>query len=288
MERIIRKAGILIEALPYIRKFRDRFVVVKYGGSAIDDDRIRMGVLEDLVFMSCVGMKPVLVHGGGNRISRKMHERGKKPKFINGSRVTDKETIKIAEEVLLQLNCQIVREIKSLGGAGKGFSGRNGGIIRAARSKLHPELGFVGDITAVRLKSVKNALAKGAVPVISSLGLGKNGEVYNVNADYVSARIACELKAEKLAILTNVRGIMRDENRSETLMATLTVRQAGELMKENVIKAGMIPKVRAAVAALKGGSRKAHIIDARISHSLLLEIFTDRGIGTEIVKKRIS
>ncbi len=285
MEALIKKADVLIEALPYIRRFRNRFMVVKYGGSAIENDQIRLGVLQDLVFMSSVGMLPVLVHGGGPRISQRMREEGVEPKFIKGSRVTDEATIRIVNGVLLELNAQLVREIRKLGGKATGFCGKTGNLIRVRRSREHPELGFVGEITSINRNAVVSAARKGAIPVISSLGVGRDGKIYNVNADYVAARTAAVIRAEKLAILTNVRGIMRDEKEPDTVISTLSPRQAEELLGSGIIAGGMIPKVKAAVAALKGGVKKAHIVDARISHSLLLEIFTDRGIGTEIEVK---
>ncbi|MEK6715690.1 MAG: acetylglutamate kinase [Candidatus Omnitrophota bacterium] len=284
MENIIKKAEILIEALPYIKAFHKKITVIKYGGSILGDDKIRLGVLEDIVFLSYMGIRPVLVHGGGPNISEKMKTSGKKTDFVEGMRVTDAETLKIVEEELVTLNERIVRELKKLGGKVKSLNGKDNNLIQVEKKIAEVDLGFVGDVAGVETSLILKELNRDAICVICPMGKGKDGAVYNINADEVASNVAAALCAEKLVLLTNVKGIMRNPDESDSFMATLTEQEIEALIKDKVIEAGMIPKVKACVLALEKGVKKTHIIDARIPHALLLEIFTDEGIGTEIIK----
>jgi len=288
MQKIIEKAGVLIEALPYIQKFDEKFVVVKYGGSAMVNNSYEESVLRDLVLMEAVGMRPVVVHGGGNAISTRMKELGAQPKFIHGMRVTDTQTINIVDEVLSGINHQIVTTIFKFGGKAIGLSGKNDQLIRAKKhfgtvDGKKVDLGYVGSVEAIRAEFIKEAAYNHGIPVIVPVGVGENGELYNINADTVAGEIAAALKSEKLVLLTDVQGIMADPKNDTTLISTLRKSDVEKLIKKGVIVGGMIPKVRSCLCALEAGVGKTHIIDARILHSLLLEIFTDKGVGTEIV-----
>ncbi len=283
MEDIIKKADVLIEALPYIKAFHKKITVIKYGGSILGDNRIRQGVLEDIVFLSYMGLMPVLVHGGGPNITERMKKSGKATEFIEGMRVTDAETLKVVEEELRKLNRQIVEEIKMLGARATGLSGKDR-IIQVRKKKGKRDLGLVGEIVKINTSAIDEELNAEAIPIISPMGRGLDKKVYNVNADEVAAAIAVSLKAEKLVLLTNVKGIMRNPEDVSSLMSTLNTEEAKRLIKEKVIQEGMIPKVKSCIDVLEGGVKKTHIIDARLPHALLLEIFTDRGIGTEIVR----
>ncbi len=286
MEEIIRKADVLIEALPYIRAFHKKVILIKYGGSILSDDKIRLSVLEDIVFLSFMGLRPILVHGGGPSITESLKQIGKKTEFVNGIRVTDSKTLKIVCSELNKLNEQIVKEMNSLGAEAVGFNVETVDIIRVKKKKLKSkkDLGFVGEIVDIDTKHLKKALNKECVPIISPMGKGKDKKVYNVNADEAASFIARAIGAEKLVLLTNVKGIMRNPEDHNSFIPTLTIKEAQDLISDRIIQEGMIPKIEAATSALEGGVKKAHIIDARLSHALLLEIFTDRGIGTEIVK----
>ena len=287
MEESIKKADVLIEALPYIQNFYEKTVVIKYGGAVLTDTEIRRNVLEDIVFMNYVGMRPVLVHGGGPYISQRLQEIGKETKFVKGFRVTDEETIEIVEEELTKINRDIVREITSLGGSAISLSGKDDHLIEA---KKHAEIdgediGFVGEITKINGDVIQRMITSDIIPVISPLGIGKEGFTYNINADQAAAEIARSLGALKLMLLTNVRGILRDTDKPESLISHLTATEVDEYMNSKIISGGMIPKVKACIRALERGVKKTHIIDGKIPHGLLLEIFTDKGIGTEIVKR---
>lgn len=284
MEKIIEKAGVLLEALPYIKTFRHKVFVVKFGGSILMNDNIRLSILRDIVFLSFVGIRPVLVHGGGPAIDRRMKEHKLQPEFVEGLRVTDKKTIKIVIRALSELNRGMVKEIKDLGANASGLAGCEDNLLKVKKHQSEPDVGYVGDVVSVNSASINRLVHKDTIPVIAPIGIGEKGEPYNVNADEASAHIASSLGAEKLVLLTNVKGVARVPDDEETLISTLNVEEAETLINENVIQVGMIPKVRAAIIALKGEVKKAHIIDGRIDHSLLLEIFTDKGIGTEILK----
>ena len=282
MEEAIKKADILIEALPYIEKFQDKVIVIKYGGSALLDKRKRLRVLEDIIFMSLAGMRPVIIHGGGPFISKKFKQSRIKIKFIDGLRVTKEKEIKVIKDVLTRVNRRIVKEIRMLGGKAQGVSGKK--VIKIRRHRKFKELGFVGDIRFVDSAKIESICSKEIIPVISPLGMGRDGNVYNINADQASAYVARALSAEKLALLTNVDGIYKDPDRETGFLSSLTKSKAHTLIKKGIIGTGMIPKVKACISAIEGGVRKAHIINGSLPHALLLEIFTDEGIGTEVVK----
>jgi acetylglutamate kinase len=285
MEEAIKKADVLIEALPYIKAFRNETFVIKYGGSILSEDTIRKGVLEDIVFLSFMGIKTVLVHGGGPNISDKLRKLGKKSEFIEGMRVTDEETLGVVEEELSELNELIVREIKEIGGSAVGVSGKDHGVIKARKMVARIDLGFVGVVTSIDKEAIDKRFKNSGIVVVSPMGTDEKGVVYNINADDAASNIASFTKAKKFVLLTNVRGVMRNPEDPESLIASLHLGEVSTLIDQNVIQSGMIPKVNACVDALKGGVPKTHIIDARIPHALLLEIFTDQGVGTEIVKE---
>lgn len=284
MEEIIKKADVLIEALPYIRRFRHKTIVIKYGGSAMLNEAGRKGVLEDLIFMYCVGMRPLIVHGGGPFINQHMQKQGRKATFVDGLRVTDEETIRIVEEVLSSVNKMLVDEIRSFGVKARGYNPRKDKLITAKKAPLEVDIGYVGQVVKVSADLIKEQLKAGFIPVIFSLAMGPDRKIYNINADEVSAEIAGALKAEKLVLLTDVKGIMRNVEDESSLIPSLRIDDIETLIKNNVVSSGMIPKVKAGVKAVRVGVKKVHIISARIPHALLLEIFTDKGIGSEIVK----
>jgi acetylglutamate kinase len=284
MEEAIKKAEVLIEALPYIKKFHKKFIVIKYGGSILGEEKIRRGVLEDIVFLNFMGLEPVLVHGGGPNISDRMRQSGKKTDFVDGMRVTDKETLVVVEEELKNLNDIIVKEISELGAKAAGLNGRVNQLIQAEKKKAKIDLGLVGNITGVNTDPILAELKEDRIPVILPMGVGKDKLTYNVNADEAASHIAAALKAEKFVLLTNVKGIMRNPEDQNSFLSTITIKEANGLMENKVVQQGMIPKVKACIDALEGGVKKTHVVDARIPHGLLLEIFTNEGIGTEIVK----
>lgn len=285
MQDIIKKAGVLIEALPYIMKFRGKIVVIKAGGSIMENREVVSGLFQDIIFMSAVGMKPVIIHGGGPRINERMRKAGLVPKFVDGLRITDARTIKIVDETLDETNREIAEHILDLGGKAKALCGKRDKIIKAAKLKHKGrDIGYVGKIVSINTKPIEKAIATDTIPVITPVGLGNDGKAYNINADLAACDIAAALKAEKLVLVTDTKGILRDESDENTLIPTLRKKEAEDLIKRGVIRAGMIPKVRAIVDALNKGVKKTHIIDGKLSHAILLEIFTDRGIGTEIIR----
>ena len=284
MEEFFKKASVLIEAIPYIQEFRRKIFVIKYGGSILDDPKIRHNVLQDIVFLSYVGIRIIIVHGGGPHISARMKEQGLKSEFVNGIRVTDKETLQIVGEELEKLNKQIVKELKALKGDVTGLKGQEN-IIFVKKKKADKDLGFVGTITSVNKEDIEAHLEKGQIAVVSPMGVTVEKQPHNVNADEVASAIANSMKAEKLVLLTDVPGVMRDLKDISTLFSTLTLKEVDELIKSGIIAGGMIPKVSGCVEALKGGGvHKTHIVDARLPHALLLEFFTDQGVGTQIIK----
>lgn len=291
MEKFIEKANVLIEALPYIRNFYGKTFVIKYGGSAQVKDELKESFAQDVVMLNFIGIRPVIVHGGGPKISSFMEKMGKRPEFVHGQRVTDKETMDIVEMVLGGLvNKEIVTLINSHGGRAVGLSGKDGGLIKARKKviKVSPEtggdeiidLGLVGEVEAIEPGILSSLEKEGFIPVISPVGVGPKGETFNINADYVASSVAAALKAEKLILLTDVPGI---KDRNGKVLPTIQKKQIKKLIEEGTISGGMLPKVQACVKALEGGVQKTHIIDGRVSHCLLLEIFTKEGIGTEIV-----
>ena len=270
MNDIIKKAGILIEAIPYIHAFRKKVFVIKYGGSILDNDTIRKVVLEDIVFLSYVGIRTILVHGGGPHISNRMKEAGLKNEFHDGIRVTDKETLNIVSEELEKLNQRIVNEIKELRGDVTGLKGDEN-IIHVKKRKAEKDLGYVGSIQSIDKKALDKHLEKGYITVVTPMGISSEKQPHNINADEVASAIATSMDAEKLVLLTNVQGVMRSPDDPESLISTLTIDEIDNLIKMNVIEGGMIPKVSACMEALQGGVKKTHIVDARIQHALLLE-----------------
>jgi acetylglutamate kinase len=284
MRSAIKKSAVLIEALPYIRKFFEKTIVIKYGGSAVDERGLDPAILEDIIFMNYAGMRPVIVHGGGPYISKMMKRSGIEPRFIGGRRYTDAASLHIIERALSTINSKIVNALKSMGARAFGTSGRENNLIRVRKMKGVYDLGYVGEVTSVDTTVIKRLIRDNIVPVIYPLGIGRDHHVYNVNADDVASELAVALNAEKFVLLTNVKGVLRDKKDPASLYKTLKANGAERLIKRKVIDGGMIPKVRSCVNAIKGGVRKAHILDASMPHALLLEIFTDTGIGTEIVK----
>ena len=288
-ESDVERVEALIEALPFIQAFRGQTFVIKYGGSAMEDEHLVERTLRDVVFLEAVGIKPVLVHGGGKAITSRMREAGIKAKFVNGLRVTDRASMAIVESTLDQvINPMIVNQIVAFDGKAKGISGRN--IIHAHR--LTPQsgakgqavdLGLVGEVTHVTLEEVEDTLRQGTMPVISPLGIDSGGTVLNVNADVAAGAVAAGLRAAKLIYISDVRGIMRDQSQADSLIPSVNQDLIAKLIKDEIIEGGMIPKVESAVSALRNGVAKAHFIDGRLAHALLLEVFTNSGIGTEIV-----
>ncbi len=281
MEESIRKADILIEALPYIQSFRGKVIVAKYGGSAIDNAGAMRGILQDLVFLSVVGIHPVLVHGGGAAISRRLSSTGASSSFIDGMRVTDEQTILVVKEALDEVNSALVDQLEALGGHAVGVTARDKVVLAEPHAKA-TQLGFVGSVKTVQTSLLNRLFSRQAIPVISPIGVG-DGRLYNINADEVACEVAARLRAEKLVLLTNVRGILREPGDAGSLISTLSMKEAKVLLERQVIHGGMIPKVQSCMAALRHGVKKAHIIDAAVPRALLLEIFTKQGVGTEIV-----
>jgi len=281
MDEFIRKSDVLIEALPYIQAFAGKAIVVKYGGRALANSQVVRGILQDLVFLSAVGLRPVLIHGGGPLISERMAAAGKAAKFVKGMRVTDRETIRIVNESLERVNREFVQQIRMLGGKVEGLVARDG-VIVAMPHKHAETLGYVGSVASVHAERIRRVFDRSMIPVVSPIGKCAR-QLYNINADEAACHVAGGLKAEKLVLLTNVRGILRQAGDVSSLIPTLSITEAKLLVDRHVIQEGMIPKVQACVAALRRGVGKTHIIDAAIPHALLLEIFTKTGIGTEII-----
>ena len=273
----------LLEALPYIRRFHGKTIVIKYGGAAMKDTEIQKDFVRDVVLLRFVGIRPVIVHGGGPKITQMMQRLGKNAQFIDGLRVTDKETVDIAEMVLAgTVNKEIVALINREGGRAVGLSGKDGGLI-SARKRSGPDLGFVGDVESVDVSILKVLDENGFIPVVSPLGLGSDGQSYNINADTVSGEIAAALAAHRLIILTDTPGILRDTSDPKSLISSIDVAEIPEMTESRVLQGGILPKIAACERALKAGVSKAHIIDGRVPHVVLLELFTDQGVGTEIV-----
>ncbi|MFH0908218.1 MAG: acetylglutamate kinase [bacterium] len=291
MQDVIHKAQVLIEALPYIQKFRDEIVVVKVGGSTMEEKAGTEGVLRDIAFMACVGLRPVIVHGGGKAISKRMQEKGLKPNFVKGLRVTDEASIAVVEQVLnREVNPDLVQVLEKQGSTARGIHGED--ILRVARHTEKDEAtgqtldwGFVGDVVEVDDDPILAYLHSHIIPVITPLGRGPDDKLYNINADDAASAIAQALKARKLVFLSDVPGLLQDPNDKTSLISTLKMADIDTLSARGIITGGMLPKVQGAVKAIKSGVRKVHFIDANLPHSLLLELFTDKGVGTEIVKK---
>ena len=276
------RAEILIQALPYIQKYNDKIIVVKYGGNAMINDDLKEAVMGDIVLLSLIGIKVVLVHGGGPEITELLSKVGKKSEFVGGLRVTDKETVDIVQMVLAgKVNKNLVNLLESKGGKSIGLCGIDGHMIKA--KKADEKLGFVGEITDVNVAPVLDVLEKGYIPVVSTVGCDDEGNVYNINADTVASRLAGELKAESLISMTDIVGLLRDKDDPSTLISKVYVSDAPQLIRDGVISGGMIPKVNCCIEAIRRGVKKVFIIDGRIPHSILIEVLTDEGIGTMFV-----
>jgi len=279
--KVVEKANILIEALPYIKRFRGQEVVIKYGGSAMSDPEVQKNILQDLVFMNYVGIKPILVHGGGPNITANLKKAGLQSKFINGLRVTTEKTMSVVIDTLADLNKSLVHDINKSGARAVGFSGHDAEIYRVKKHMAN-DVGFVGDVVGVNITPVREKTDLNIIPVIYAVGIDGDCKTYNINADVAASTLAVAMKVQKLMILTNVQGIMKNSNDPKTLISSLQSSEVQSLIDRKIIQGGMIPKVNAGIEALKGGVKKAHIVNGNIKRSLLLEIFTDRGIGTEI------
>ena len=284
-QKYLDKAEVLIEALPYIQRFNRKIVVIKYGGSAMLDEKLKANVIKDAVLLKLVGFKPIIVHGGGKEISKWVGKVGMEAKFINGLRVTDSQTMEIAEMVLAKVNKELVSHVESLGVQAVGISGKDGGLLKCKKKYSNGEdIGFVGDITEVNPKILYDLLEKDFLPIVFPIGFDDNYDSYNINADDAACAIAKAVGAEKLAFLTDIEGLYRDINDKSSFISRLTATQADELIEEGCIGGGMLPKLHNCTDAVKNGVGRVHILDGRIAHCLLLEIFTNEGIGTAIVK----
>ena len=286
MDTILEKAGTLIEAIPYIKKFSGKTFVIKYGGSAMIDEEINKLLIKDIVLFKLLGINIVIVHGGGPFIKETLEKIGKESSFIDGLRVTDRETMEIVEMVLSgSVNKKIVNSIGSHGIKSVGISGKDGNILTAQKKKIgNGDLGFVGDIVAVDPSLIETLLDQAFIPIISPVAKDKNFDTYNINADYAAAEISSSLNAQKLIFITDMQGVMRDLDDEETLISLMDLKEARENIEKGVISGGMIPKVECCIKAVEDGTKQVHIIDGRMKHSMLLEIFTDEGIGTMFIK----
>ena len=277
-----QRAEILIQALPYIQKYNEKIIVVKYGGNAMINEDLKEAVMGDIVLLSLIGIKVVLVHGGGPEITEMLEKIGKKSEFIGGLRVTDKETMDVVQMVLAgKVNKNLVNLLQNKGGKAIGLCGVDGHMLKA--KKADEKLGFAGEITDVDVSSIVDVLEKGYIPVISTVGFDEQGNTYNINADTAAARIAGELKAESLISMTDIVGLLRDKDDPKTLISKVYVSDAPKLVRDGVISGGMIPKVNCCIEAIRRGVKKVFIIDGRIPHSILIEVLTDAGIGTMFV-----
>lgn len=285
LDKYLSKAEVLIEALPYIQKFNRKVIVVKYGGSAMVDEELKRRVIEDVTLLKLVGFKPIIVHGGGKEISGMVKRLGMEPKFINGLRVTDEETMDVAEMVLNKVNKSLVQLVQSLGVRAIGISGKDGGLLKVEKKYSDGEdIGFVGDVTEVNAEILSDLLKKDFLPIVCPIGMDENFQTYNINADDAACAIAKAMEAEKLAFLTDIEGVYKDPHNPETLISELTVSEAEALMDDGFIGGGMLPKLHNCIDAIENGVSRVHILDGRIPHCLLLEIFTNKGIGTAILK----
>ena len=284
MQKYLEKAEVLIEALPYIQKFNKRVIVVKYGGSAMVDDVLKEDVIQDVTLLKLVGFKPIIVHGGGKEISRWVQKVGMEPRFVNGLRVTDEDTMELAEMVLGKVNKNLVQLVEKLGVRAIGISGKDGGLLKVNKKYSNGEdIGYVGEIKEVNARVIYDLLEKDFIPIICPIGLDDNNQTYNINADDAACAIARAMRAEKLAFLTDIEGVYRDPKNPSTRITSLTTTEARKLMAEGVIGGGMLPKLNNCIDAIEHGVSKVHILDGRVPHSVLLEIFTDKGVGTAIL-----
>ena len=284
MEQIMEKAQVLIEALPYIQRFNRKIIVVKYGGSAMVDEDLKKQVIQDVTLLKLVGFKPIIVHGGGKEISRWVGKVGKEPEFINGLRKTDAETMEIAEMVLNKVNKSLVSLVEGLGVLSIGISGKDGGLLKVKKKYSDgKDIGFVGEITEVNPKILYDLLEKDFLPIVCPIGMDEDSNSYNINADDAACAIARAVSAEKVAFLTDIEGVYKDPDDKSTLISELTVSDAKKLITDGFIGGGMLPKLNNCIDAIDNGVSRVHILDGRIAHCLLLEIFTNKGIGTAIL-----
>ena len=284
MKEIMEKAEVLIEALPYIQRFNRKIIVVKYGGSAMVDEELKKNVIQDVTLLKLVGFKPIIVHGGGKEISKWVGKVGMEPEFVNGLRKTDAATMEIAEMVLGKVNKSLVQMVESLGVNAIGISGKDGGLLKVDKKLSNgQDIGFVGDVKEVNPKILYDLLEKDFLPIICPVGMDDEFNTYNINADDAACAIARAVKAEKLAFLTDIEGVYKDPEDKDTLISELPVSDARKLIEDGYIGGGMLPKLNNCIDAIENGVSRVHILDGRIAHCLLLEIFTNRGIGTAIL-----
>ena len=285
MEQVLKKAEVLIEALPYIQKFNRKIIVVKYGGSAMSNEELQKNVITDVTLLKLVGFKPIIVHGGGKEISRWVGKVGKEAEFVNGLRVTDEETMEIAEMVLSKVNKRLVTMVQELGVKAVGVSGKDGGLLHVDKKYADgKDIGFVGDIKHVDPKILYDLLEKDFLPIVAPIGLDDNFDTFNINADDAACAIAKAVGADKLVFLTDIEGLYKDINDKNSFISRITASEADDLISEGFIGGGMLPKLNNCTSAIKNGVNRVHILDGRIPHCLLLEIFTNEGVGTAIIK----
>ena len=285
MEQVLKKAEVLIEALPYIQKFNRKIIVVKYGGSAMSNEELQKNVIKDVTLLKLVGFKPIIVHGGGKEISRWVGKVGKEAEFVNGLRVTDEETMEIAEMVLSKVNKRLVTMVQELGVKAVGVSGKDGGLLHVDKKYADgKDIGFVGDIKHVDPKILYDLLERYFLPIVAPIGLDDNFDTFNINADDAACAIAKAVGADKLVFLTDIEGLYKDINDKNSFISRITASEADDLISEGFIGGGMLPKLNNCTSAIKNGVNRVHILDGRIPHCLLLEIFTNEGVGTAIIK----
>lgn len=289
MQQYLDKAQVLIEALPYIQRFNRKIIVVKYGGSAMVDEELKKQVIEDVTLLKLVGFKPIIVHGGGKEISKWVSRVGMEPQFINGLRVTDEDTMEVAEMVLGKVNKSLVQHVEELGVRAIGISGKDGGLLRVDKKLSGGEdIGFVGEVKKVNADILYDLLEKDFLPIVCPVGMDDEFHTYNINADDAACAIARAMKAEKLAFLTDIEGVYKDPKDPATLISELLVKEAKQLIEEGYIGGGMLPKLNNCIDAIENGVSRVHILDGRIPHCLLLEFFTNKGIGTAILHEEES
>ena len=285
MQEVLKKAEVLIEALPYIQKFNRKIIVVKYGGSAMSNEELQKNVIKDVTLLKLVGFKPIIVHGGGKEISRWVGKVGKEAQFINGLRVTDDETMEIAEMVLGRVNKRLVSMVEELGVRAVGLSGKDGQMLQVEKKYSDgQDIGYVGNVTEVNPEILFDLLEKDYLPIISPIGLGEDFATYNINADDAACAIAKAVGADKLVFLTDIEGLYKDINDKSSFISRITASEADALIEDGFIGGGMLPKLNNCTSAVKNGVNRVHILDGRIPHCLLLEIFTNEGVGTAIVR----
>ncbi len=284
MKEVLIKAETLIEALPYIRDFSEKRVIVKYGGSAMLDEKLQQSVIKDVALLKLVGMKPIIVHGGGKEISKWVRLMGKEPEFVEGLRVTDEDTMEVAEMVLNKVNKHLVQMMEKLGVRAAGISGKDGGTIICDKKTVNgKDIGYVGDVREVNPELIDTLIENDFVPIIAPIGLGDDFKSYNINADDAACAIAKSMKAEKLVFMTDIEGVCKDANDPSTLISVLTLAQANQMIEDGFIGGGMIPKLKNCIDAVEGGVNRVHILDGRREHCLLLEFYTKKGIGTAFI-----